>query len=240
MTKSEKETVDHPLHYGGDTVYETIKVIEAWDLNFSLGCVVKYVSRAGKKGDALEDLEKARWYLDREIQRSEGGEPSASASDPKQIGETLNQLPAEAQDAVTEYLLCCGNKWGTTETSFRGSWQAPGRGRRVVDAPLFDAILDMHARHSVAPESPRDTLARILAEYESGKVGEGAPGALDRFNSGRRRDALRNPELTEQEAGEVNGLVSRLVNLTPAQQDEVTEALLAAKVPWGTRKGRGP
>jgi hypothetical protein len=60
--------VDHPTHYGGvDNPYEAIKVVEAWDLGFHLGNVVKYVSRAGKKGDALEDLKKARWYLDRHI-----------------------------------------------------------------------------------------------------------------------------------------------------------------------------
>ena len=66
------EAVNHPSHYGGDNVYETIRVIEAWRLGFHLGNVVKYLSRAGKKGNALEDLRKARWYLDREIARLEG------------------------------------------------------------------------------------------------------------------------------------------------------------------------
>lgn len=43
-------TVDHPSHYGGkDSIYETIKVIEAWDLGFNLGNTLKYLSRAGKK-----------------------------------------------------------------------------------------------------------------------------------------------------------------------------------------------
>jgi hypothetical protein len=65
------ETVDHPSHYGGDTVYETIKVIEAWGLGFCLGNAIKYISRAGRKGDAIEDLKKARWYIDREIARLE-------------------------------------------------------------------------------------------------------------------------------------------------------------------------
>lgn len=67
------EAVDHPPHYGGaDNPYEAIKVIEAWTLGFHLGNAVKYISRAGKKnGDACEDLRKARWYLDREIQNRE-------------------------------------------------------------------------------------------------------------------------------------------------------------------------
>ncbi len=63
------ETVSHPAYYGGaDNLYECIKVIEAWQLGFNLGNCVKYVSRAGKKsGNILEDLEKAAWYLNREI-----------------------------------------------------------------------------------------------------------------------------------------------------------------------------
>jgi hypothetical protein len=63
-----EEKVNHPSHYGGDNTYEAIKVIEAWNLNFHLGNVVKYLSRAGKKGSAKEDLEKAKWYLERYIQ----------------------------------------------------------------------------------------------------------------------------------------------------------------------------
>ena len=63
------EFVNHPAHYGGATnPYEAIKVIEAWGLGFSLGNAVKYIARAGKKGDAIEDLEKAAWYLNREIE----------------------------------------------------------------------------------------------------------------------------------------------------------------------------
>lgn len=70
------EKVDHPAHYGGGgNPYEAIKVIEAWDLGFCLGNTVKYIARAGKKDDVVTDLKKARWYLDREIQRIEGPKP---------------------------------------------------------------------------------------------------------------------------------------------------------------------
>ena len=64
------EQVNNPEHYGGkENTYEAIKVIEAWQLNFHLGNVVKYISRAGKKDKTKlkEDLEKAKWYLDRFI-----------------------------------------------------------------------------------------------------------------------------------------------------------------------------
>jgi len=71
MEKHEQlQAVDHPAHYGGaDNTYEAIKVIEAWELGFNLGNVVKYISRAGKKGSKLEDLKKAQWYLNREINK---------------------------------------------------------------------------------------------------------------------------------------------------------------------------
>lgn len=66
-----KEPIKHPDYYGGeDDPYEAIKVIEAWDLNFSLGNVLKYVNRAGKKSeDPMKDLQKAAEYLEFEIKR---------------------------------------------------------------------------------------------------------------------------------------------------------------------------
>lgn len=66
------EAVNHPAHYGGaDNPYEAIKVIEAWGLGFCLGNTIKYIARAGKKDSTVQDLKKARWYLDREITKLE-------------------------------------------------------------------------------------------------------------------------------------------------------------------------
>lgn len=64
------DVVNSPAHYtyGG---IETIDFIEAKQLNYHCGNVIKYVSRAGKKGERLEDLRKAQWYLNREIERLE-------------------------------------------------------------------------------------------------------------------------------------------------------------------------
>lgn len=83
--------VEHPAHYGGkDNPYEAIKVIEAWDLGFNLGNTVKYIVRAGRKDSAstITDLEKARWYLDRQITKLKKeeaerlAEGTASSSEP--------------------------------------------------------------------------------------------------------------------------------------------------------------
>jgi hypothetical protein len=66
----EKEMVNHPDHYGGkNNQYEAIKVINAWnyDKDFYLGNAVKYLSRAGKKDDTIQDLKKAIWYIEQKI-----------------------------------------------------------------------------------------------------------------------------------------------------------------------------
>lgn len=62
------DAVNKPAHYTRGKI-ETIDVIEDWGLGFCLGNTVKYISRAGHKDPAkeLEDLKKARWYLDRHI-----------------------------------------------------------------------------------------------------------------------------------------------------------------------------
>ena len=63
----EKEQVNHPSHY--QQGIEPIEVIESWDLNFNLGNVIKYTLRAPYKENMVQDLEKAKWYLERELQR---------------------------------------------------------------------------------------------------------------------------------------------------------------------------
>lgn len=70
MKKQKKESVNHPIHYGGDTEYECIKVLRAWNTveeyrGFLKGNTIKYLCRGGKKDPdkELEDTEKAFWYL---------------------------------------------------------------------------------------------------------------------------------------------------------------------------------
>ena len=66
-----REAVDHPDYYKRGEI-EAIDAIEAWELGFHLGNVVKYIARAGRKTkDGLQDLKKAEWYLSREIERME-------------------------------------------------------------------------------------------------------------------------------------------------------------------------
>lgn len=65
---SSTDMVNHPPHYTGHpSGVECIQIVE--HMNFCRGNAVKYIWRAGEKGDPVEDLKKARWYIDREIER---------------------------------------------------------------------------------------------------------------------------------------------------------------------------
>lgn len=66
VTPKEEDVINHPSHYTRGNI-EVIDFIEDQQLPYHLGNVIKYIARAGHKGDKLEDLKKARWYLDRYI-----------------------------------------------------------------------------------------------------------------------------------------------------------------------------
>ena len=63
--------VEHPSHYNQGK-YEVIDVINDWKLNFNLGNAIKYIARADYKNNAIEDLEKAIFYLNYEIKYRKG------------------------------------------------------------------------------------------------------------------------------------------------------------------------
>ena len=66
--KPPRDNINHPSHYNMGCI-EVIDAIESWQLNFSRGNAVKYIARAGHKDDEIEDLRKAKWYIEREIER---------------------------------------------------------------------------------------------------------------------------------------------------------------------------
>ena len=66
------DMVNHPAHYGGESnPLEVIKIIDHYELGFALANSIKYILRADKKGNKLEDLKKAAWYLQHEIKKLE-------------------------------------------------------------------------------------------------------------------------------------------------------------------------
>lgn len=73
MRYTEDSDVEHPSHYTQSDI-EPIDAIEAWNLPFHLGNVIKYIARHEHKGNSIKDLKKARWYLDRYISLVDEGE----------------------------------------------------------------------------------------------------------------------------------------------------------------------
>lgn len=64
------DVVNRPSHYCEGRTIEPIEVVDDWSLGFNLGNVVKYIARAGRKDDRLLDLQKAQYYLSREITKA--------------------------------------------------------------------------------------------------------------------------------------------------------------------------
>jgi len=64
------ESVDHPDHYQGQGI-EVIDIIDSFELDFYRGNIIKYILREDKKKNELEDLKKAKWYIDKLIQKME-------------------------------------------------------------------------------------------------------------------------------------------------------------------------
>ena len=68
--EEDKKVINHPQRYGGDTTYECIKVLKAWltheeYLGFLKGTAIKYICRLGKKDEAVQEIEKSEWYLNK-------------------------------------------------------------------------------------------------------------------------------------------------------------------------------
>ena len=75
---AKKEAVNHPLHYGGDTPYECIKVLAHWMTKdeyrgFLRGNAIKYLCRTGKKDETVQELKKTAWYVNKLIESYEEG-----------------------------------------------------------------------------------------------------------------------------------------------------------------------
>ena len=98
------DPINNPSHYAAGRKYETIEVIDDWELGYRLGNSVKYISRAGRKDPAktVEDLKKARWYLDREIAALEGEQTPYSVTY-EDVLEDYAACAAKGEELVLEY-----------------------------------------------------------------------------------------------------------------------------------------
>ncbi len=164
--------IHHPSHYGGDTPYEAIKVIEAWNLGFHLGNAVKYIKRAGSKPGhpIVEDLRKAMWYIDREITRLVREELKGDTEDGFSI-----KFPGPNGEVPASGLRLAVRHPAPAEEVSLPSVPATGSAaakRRIV----FETL--QHEFDGVLPDEGRGTAG------EEAAAGEGQIGAQELLHSG--------------------------------------------------------
>lgn len=96
------DMVNRPDHYCKGRQYEPLNVISDWDLNYRLGSALKYISRAGRKQDAAEDLRKAVFYLEREIAALEGEQGPYTAAYEDVLKDAVEDASVYGFDTATE------------------------------------------------------------------------------------------------------------------------------------------
>lgn len=101
------DVISHPAHYTEGRKYEPRKVIADWDLSFNLGNAVKYLARAGRKGDKIEDLRKAIQYIEFEID-----ECSKHSEYEELLNSIKNRSPEEQIKIVEQLKLELNKKYG--------------------------------------------------------------------------------------------------------------------------------
>lgn len=97
---AEHDPVECPAHYQGAGGLQAIDVIEDWGLGYALGCAAKYLLRAARKGDELQDLRKARWYL----RRAAASSAAPASPAPRQIGIEIVATAFDLDDARRDIL----------------------------------------------------------------------------------------------------------------------------------------
>lgn len=127
------DAVNHPAYYNRGSV-EVIEFIEDWRLDFSMGSFVKYICRAGKKDNYVQDLEKARWYIKRFV-----AHPSEPV--PEEFGTYNWRQYAESQGLETELCIAMDSAYGI----YRGG--APAERLNDVSA-IIDICIARYNRNA--------------------------------------------------------------------------------------------
>lgn len=99
------DNIKHPSHYVEGRKFEPKDVIRDWDLNFNLGNAVKYLARAGRKADLVEDLKKAQQYIQFELDAIEAESEKAikpHCANLEKVRETLENSKAMPKMGVIE------------------------------------------------------------------------------------------------------------------------------------------
>ena len=96
------DAVNRPAHYRKDRKIQPIDVIEDWKLNFNIGSALKYISRAGRKDDKIQDLEKAIFYLKHEVMEEKKRRELNSLNNTFDEGGVIYTYPTTSTFTISE------------------------------------------------------------------------------------------------------------------------------------------
>lgn len=187
------DNIKAPSHYVDGRKYEPKDVIRDWGLNFNLGSAVKYISRAGRKGDKLEDLKKAKQFLEFEIEVSEEEQKTSKDAFYKSLG-VLDEWKARLSGKNN---FCCETNITAAETCtsdvLNGKMKFEG-----VPEDLKPSVINIIAQkvldlQIIPPDEVREAVIdRIVERINNGELDRmDIPTSLYE-ESGRIRAAISN------------------------------------------------
>ena len=226
---AQNDNVNHPSHYvSHPSGIECIQVTEAF--NFCLGNAIKYIWRAGLKGDAKQDLEKARWYVDREIQRLTA-EANAAREIAKQAeaaarAEAAAEARARALEQEAEAVMSKSddeepNPWDALHNHrAMGPWEHVG----YTSDEGFDKLEATQGRFYTAGLRPY--LDKLKESAKGGLVGEQGPELMPLKVSYSVPVDDEIPKLEEFDDSGLIGYTRRLAKAASEMEDERIERLV--------------
>lgn len=183
------DMVNHPAHYTYGK-FECADVIEDWGLSWQLGNALKYICRCGHKSDDVEDLKKAVWYINREIERRTGG---AQEKDVKHKY-TFDEYGIEAARTMNPYLMPQEQEQHAlfeiaSETGeVLGLYQKVFQGHKLDDVHLMKEIGDvLWGLNELCVARKRFSLSDC-AELNIAKLKERYPDGFDAEHSLHRKE----------------------------------------------------
>lgn len=150
------DPINSPAHYAEGRSYEPIDVIEDWELGYHLGNALKYISRAGRKQNQLEDLKKARWYLDREISSLEPSVPFEATYE-----DIVQGLIENAQRGYEDSPIHYGEEEASKE-DWDDFWAGWDESAGPTEVTLSTEEIDQILRNRNIADSEPDEIVKVI------------------------------------------------------------------------------
>lgn len=161
----EHNAVSHPSHYCEGRKYEPKDVIRDWEMNFNIGSAVKYLSRAGRKGDIIEDLEKAKQFIQFEIDYLKQEKAKEKLEFMEEYFSKPHTIPDETEEREPNMVFLhriCGKDW-FTEMEI---WYHPDEYKFSVHYPRFECSGARLRKATSFQKFTREQIGMLVYAYD--------------------------------------------------------------------------